>query len=127
MKHEPWFVLPPVQEWYFKKRHSDYKGLPPYKKECETASRRSMDLVYPTDGLKLYIPRGLNGNKERVVFEAVHSDPDAVIYWHLDDAYITSTQYIHQVELLPSTGRHLLVLVDENGEELIRKFEVVGP
>ena len=30
------------------------------------------------------------GEKGRVVFEAVHTDPDALIYWHLDNQFIIS-------------------------------------
>lgn len=86
-----------------------------------------MDLIYPGAGLKIYVPRGLGGKKERVVFEAVHTLPDALIFWHLDDQYIATTQYVHQVQLLPEPGKHRLVLVDENGEELIRNFEAVEP
>ncbi len=86
-----------------------------------------MDLVYPREEVRIYIPRGLNGEKERVVFEAVHINPDARIYWHLDDQYITSTKFIHQVELLPAPGKHKLILVDDDGVELVKKFEVVEP
>jgi penicillin-binding protein 1C len=127
MIHTSWFVLPPVQEWYYKKSHSDYKQLPPFRPGCEQNAQRSMDLVYPHDGVKLFIPRELKGEKGRVVFEAVHNNPDASIYWHLDDQFITTTKFIHQVALAPHPGRHVLILVDENGEELIRNFEVVEP
>jgi penicillin-binding protein 1C len=127
MLHQSWFVLPPVQEWYYVQHHADYRKLPPYMDGCGSGGRRSMDLVYPGDGLKIYIPRGLSGVKERVVFEAVHTNPDAIIFWHLDDQFLKTTQYIHQVELLPEPGIHQLVLVDESGEELVRKFEAVEP
>ncbi|HLO59329.1 MAG TPA: penicillin-binding protein 1C [Bacteroidales bacterium] len=127
MKHTGWFVLPPVEEWYFKKHHADYKRLPSFKPGCEMAGQRTMDLIYPRETVKIFIPRGLKGEKGRVVFEAVHTDPDAVIYWHLDDQFIRETKYIHQVELLPAPGKHRLVLVDSKGQELVRKFEVVEP
>jgi penicillin-binding protein 1C len=125
MVHLSWFVLPPLQEWYYKRRHGDYKGLPPYKRGCEPINQRSMDLVYPRDEIRVYIPVGLDGRKGRIIFEAVHNNPEAVIYWHLDEQFITSTRYIHQVELLPLPGEHVLTLVDETGEELIRKFRAV--
>lgn len=127
MKHLSWFVLPPVQEWYYKRHHADYRRLPPFRYGCEPAGIKSMDLVYPRDEITVYIPRGLMGEKGRVVFEAVHTDPDALIYWHLDNQFLSATRYIHQVELLPEAGNHQIVLVDEKGEELIRKFVVVEP
>ena len=127
MNHVSWFVLPPIQEWYYKKHHSDYKPLPHYRSGCEPGNQKSMDLVYPREEVTIYVPRELNGKKGRVVFEAVHTDPDAFIYWHLDNQFITATKYIHQVELLPAPGKHTLVLVDGNGEELIKNFEAVEP
>jgi len=125
MVHLSWFVLPPIQEWYYKKRHGDYQGLPPFKSGCRPVSQKSMDLIYPREEIRVYIPVELDGKKGRIIFEAVHTNPETVIYWHLDDQFITSTRYIHQVELLPAPGNHVLTLVDETGEELIRKFQAV--
>lgn len=127
MVHLSWFVLPPVQEWYYKKRHQEYKSLPPFKKGCEPSGQQSMDLIYPREEIKVFIPVDLSGKKGRVIFEAVHYDPNAIIYWHLDNKFITATRNIHQVELLPEAGHHVLTLVDDAGEELIRRFEAVEP
>jgi penicillin-binding protein 1C len=127
MTHLSWFVLPPVQEWYYKRRHQEYKSLPPFKKGCEPMGQQSMDLLYPRDEVKVFIPKELGGNKGRVIFEAVHNNPNAVIYWHLDNRFIAATRNIHQVELLPEAGQHVLTLVDDTGEELVRKFEAVEP
>ncbi|HJZ41986.1 MAG TPA: hypothetical protein VJ203_16570 [Bacteroidales bacterium] len=60
MNHLSWFVLPPVQEWYYKKRHSDYHTLPPFKTGCETGSLSNMDLIYPREETKIFIPVELN-------------------------------------------------------------------
>ncbi|MBN1143162.1 MAG: penicillin-binding protein 1C [Bacteroidales bacterium] len=127
MQHVSWFVLPPVQEWYYKKHHTDYRQLPPYHSSCQPDNQRSMDMIYPREEVQIFIPRTLDGSKGRVVFEAVHTNPNAFIYWHLDDQFVTVTRYIHQVELLPEPGRHRLVLVDGRGEELVRSFEAVEP
>lgn len=127
MQHLSWFVLPPVQEWYYKKHHADYKPLPPYHGNCQPDSQRSMDLIYPREEVQIFVPKALDGSKGRVVFEAVHTDQQASIFWHLDDQFVAATRYIHQVELLPEAGKHRLILVDEKGEELIRTFEVVEP
>jgi penicillin-binding protein 1C len=94
MVHLSWFILPPVQEWYYKSRHHEYRSLPPYKKGCEPAGRKSMDLIYPRDEVKVFIPVELSGSKGRVIFEAVHNDPEAVIYWHLDSKFIAVTRQI---------------------------------
>ncbi len=124
MIHSSWFVLPPVQEWYYRKRHSEYRILPPFKEGCEPNSAKAMDLIYPQDNAEIYVPVELNGKRGRVVFEAVHRDQNAAIFWHLDECFLSCTKDIHQVEVYPGPGRHTLLLVDEQGEELVRKFTI---
>ncbi len=120
-----WFVLPPVQEWYYIKNHPTYRQLPPFKPGC-LHDALSMDLVYPRENTSMYIPVDLAGEKGRVVFEAVHRDPDAEIFWNLDGQFITSTRHIHQVELMPAEGKHTLVMIDGDGEELVRHFTILS-
>jgi len=60
-----------------------------------------------------------------VVFEAAHRDPLARVFWHLDDEYQGETVELHQMALAPRAGPHRLVLVDELGESVVRRFTVV--
>ncbi len=130
MRHESWFVLPPTQEWYYRQHHSDYLPLPPWRKDCEDGSThlakpRSMDLIYPKWGAKIYVPIDLNTEHSRTVFEAVHREPNAIIYWHLDQNYLGQTKEFHKIDLNPEPGLHTLLLVDNKGERLERVFEVL--
>jgi penicillin-binding protein 1C len=68
----------------------------------------------------------MDGGAGRVVFEAAHRDPAARVFWHLDDEYQGETRDIHQMALAPRPGPHVLVLVDERGETVRRRFTVVG-
>ena len=84
MQHVSWFVLPPAQEFYFRKAHAGYRELPAYRADCErtrsTREERSpMEFLYPNVAGKIYIPIELNGSKGRTIFEAVHRDPHARI------------------------------------------------
>ena len=131
MDHKAWFVLPPAQEFYYKKFHPEYKTLPSYRKDCLNDSAASgkkapIEFLYPNAGTKLYIPTDLDGKKGRTVFEAVHRNKDAVLYWHLDDEYISATQTFHQIALNISPGEHLITVVDAEGNRLGRLFEVIG-
>jgi penicillin-binding protein 1C len=60
-----------------------------------------------------------------VVFEAVHRDQAAVLFWHLDDRFVGRTQTIHQMTLDLSPGQHLVTIVDAAGNRLARSFEVL--
>jgi penicillin-binding protein 1C len=127
MQHRSWFVLPPIQEWYYRKRHTDYKLLPPGIPGCHDNIGLPMELVYPEKNVKIFIPRELSGQKGKVVFEAVHRNAEATIYWHLDHTLIGVTTFIHQVEIQPEPGKHQIILVDDNGTELIRNFTIMEP
>jgi len=127
MIHQSWFVLPPVQEWYYKSKNPNYKLLPPYREDCKGAeSQKAMDLIYPKETTKIYVPVELDGKEGLVIFEVAHRNANATIYWHLDDKFLGSTKHIHQMGLSPTKGKHILTLVDENGETLTKTFEVMG-
>lgn len=127
MKHVSWFVLPSIVEKFYKTTHPNYAPLPDYQAEClATLSDRSMGIIYPKPGAKIYIPIELNGETGKTIFEATHRNSRKKIYWHLDNEYIGETKEIHQFGLQPSAGKHELMLVDENGVTIQVKFEVIG-
>ncbi|MBS1636103.1 MAG: penicillin-binding protein 1C [Bacteroidetes bacterium] len=127
MKHEKWFVLPPLVEKYYKFNHPNYKVLPDFKPEClSRVSDRAMVLLYPKPNSEVYVPVEIDGNIGRVVFEATHRNIQTRVFWHMDDAYLGETREIHQMALNPGIGKHRLTLVDENGITVTTKFEVTG-
>lgn len=125
MVHVPWFILPPVQEWYYKTRNLDYKPLPPIHPDClGSEGHRQMDLIYPQQNMTVVLPRQLDGSPGQVVFRAAHRRRGAVIYWHIDNHFVGSTQAPHQIPLAPEAGKHRLILVDDNGNTLTETFTV---
>lgn len=126
MKHISWFVLPPAMEWYFKSKNSTYKELPPLRSDCETAGLSGMEIIYPKQFSKIYVPVEIDGKMGKTVFQVAHRKGNTLIYWHLDGVFIGSTQGNHQMGLTPDEGIHTLTLVDEEGESLIQQFEIVS-
>lgn len=125
--HKSWFVLPPVQAWYYRQYNSNYKSPPKYLLACDQAIRTpTLEMIYPQPHAKVYIPKELDGTFGQTVFEAAHSDSKATVYWHLDGEYLGSTKRIHQVGLYTVPGPHHLHLLDDQGQELDLKFEVMG-
>lgn len=126
MRHESWFVLPPAMEWYYKSKNPSYKTLPPYRSGCETQGANAMEIIYPKQYSKIYVPMEIDGTMGKTVFEVAHRKSNAVIYWHLDGRYMGSTQNIHQMGLTPDEGLHTLTLVDEDGESITEQFEIIS-
>lgn len=126
MLHHSWFVLPPAQEWFYKSRNPGYRELPPFRSDCTGSTITSMELIYPKQLSQIYVPVELDGRVGKTIFEAAHRRPGSTIYWHIDDEYVGSTTGIHQMGLSPEVGEHVLTLVDESGESLSQKFEIVS-
>ncbi len=126
MIHQSWFVLTPAMEWYYRQKNHDYRPLPPLKAGCDlTNTGRQMELVYPQQDAKIYVPLEIDGSRGKTVFTATHRKPGSKIFWHLDDEFIGTTINYHQMALSPAPGKHLLTIVDENGESLSRQFEIL--
>ena len=119
-----WFTLPPVWEWYYKQRHPEYKTLPPFKPGCGEDILRPMQFVYPTMNARIFLPKQMDGSKSQLTFELVHSVPQATVYWHLDNNYLAETQDFHKISLLPSSGKHTMTAVDNEGNTVSVTFFV---
>ena len=127
MRHEPWFILPPAQEHFFKNKNPSYHPLPPFRSDCRAGITESpMQLIYPLPNSKIYLPYDLDGKLSSVVFKTAHRNPDAKIFWHLDENFLGETGEFHHMELKPEIGRHRIVLVDEAGNREEMSFEVLG-
>ena len=49
--NEPWFVLPPAMEYFYRQKHPEYKTLPPPAPGCtDDKSIPVMEFIYPTQG-----------------------------------------------------------------------------
>lgn len=127
MRHQAWFVLPPIQELYYKSKNADYRKLPPYKVGCKpTEDEKNIELIYPQQNVEIYVPVELDGTLGETVFEAAHHDPNAIIFWHLDDEFVGETKHIHQLGLQPQAGAHTIKLLDEKGNSKTVRFRVVS-
>lgn len=124
---ESWFVLPPVQEYYYRSHHISYRTLPPFRKDCiDPAGIVAMDMIYPKTDSRIFIPRDLDGKIGSTVFQAAHRNPQATIYWHLDGQFIGATSRSHKLTVSPAEGAHRMTLVDEQGETLEKDFDVIS-
>lgn len=125
MVHSNWFILPPTMEFYYKQKHPEYKTLPPFKQDCNERIFKVLDIIYPDEDSKIYVPLEITGEKGKTVFSATHKNANEKLYWHLDDNFIGTTEHFHQMALNPQPGMHLLTIVDESGNTVSRRFEIL--
>ncbi|QIU95316.1 penicillin-binding protein 1C [Bacteroides faecium] len=117
-----WFTLPPVWEWYYKQHHPEYSPLPPFKAGCGEDTFQPMQFIYPPINAHIKLPKQLDGSKGFMTVELAHNDPNATLFWHLDDTYLTQTQDFHKISLQPAPGKHSLTAVDGEGNTVSTTF-----
>ncbi|OIR14234.1 penicillin-binding protein 1F [mine drainage metagenome] len=125
MQQRSYFILPPTIEYYYKQKHPDYTSLPVYMPGCSIDAAKVLDIVYPEEAAKIYVPKEITGEKGKTVFTATHKNSNAKLFWHLDDNYIATTEHFHQLALEPQAGKHIITIVDEDGNSVSRNFEIL--
>ncbi len=122
-----WFVLPPAMEHFYKTKHADYTVLPDFLPGCSSNNaNQMMDFIYPRQGTEIFIPRSFDGDKSNVVFEIAHRKPSTIVYWMLDGVPIGQTKEMHQLAIQAKAGKHIIEVIDANGEKTKRNFVVLN-
>lgn len=128
MQARNWFILPPEQAYYYRQHHANYQPLPPFREDCQvvdTSQSEAISLVYPRPNTQVYLPRELDGKRSQVVFKAVPRTPETLLYWHLDDQFIGTTQTFHNQAVTVPVGEHKVAVVDEMGNRVEQSFQVL--
>ncbi|WP_159038435.1 penicillin-binding protein 1C [Brumimicrobium mesophilum] len=112
------FVLPPLQAYFYKNAHSNYKVIPSFHPECEgIAEEKTFTIIYPEHNSKMIGTLDLDGISKGIIFEASHPDNSVTLFWHIDNQYLGETKGHHSIKYLPVEGQHLLTVMDELGNQ----------
>ena len=84
-----------------------------------------MEIIYPKRLSSLYIPKEIDGVEGKAVIELAHRNRNTKVFWYLNGVFIGSTKEFHQMGISPPSGKHVLLVEDENGERIELPFEVV--
>ncbi len=125
--HKKWFVLPPAMEFYYRQHNSDYHVLPPIRPDCLRNiydDNNPIQIIYPEDNVKIFLPKGFDGERQRMVIEAASRIPGARLFWHVDNDYAGVTQDVHRLAIRPTPGKHVVTVTDQDGNRTSRRFEV---
>jgi len=118
-----WFILDPIAGYYYHQKHNWYSKVPQYSEKCAQEDPTSIAILYPSNRSEVIIPKDFDRQYEKVLAEAVHNDPEATLFWHLDEEYIGTTTNKHKLPLELSPGKHSLTVLDLNGSKANVRFE----
>ncbi|KIC04052.1 penicillin-binding protein [Flavobacterium sp. JRM] len=120
-----WFVLPPVMAWYYKSKHIEYMPLPPFRDNCVGTQTAAMDFIYPKANSKIYLTKNFNSEIQPVIFKVAYSQRESQLFWYVDNVYKGVTKVFHEKPIVMTAGFHYVTVVDELGNEIRRRVEVV--
>ncbi len=122
---QPWFILPPLQAYYYKMKNATYRSTPVFRSDCTGEERmEALDFIFPKENTSVYLPKGFDGKTNEVVLRIVHTNPEIKVFWFLDDQFIGTTVQFHEMPVLPLAGMHVITVIDEKGNEIKRKIMV---
>ncbi|MBN1132191.1 MAG: penicillin-binding protein 1C [Bacteroidales bacterium] len=124
--NEAWFVLPPLMEYYYKRKDPLYRSLPPVKIGCRDDLMDEMEIVYPEQGSRILIPVELDGSTGKIISEVAHRSRKAKLFWHIDNRYLGMTTGVHQLAVYAEAGEHTLTVVDDRGNTQSVRFSILG-
>lgn len=116
-----YFVLNPIEASYYRKKHADYKEIPP-----SISKSGNFSLVYPKPNAKIYLPKVDSITQSSMVVKASSTENSDQLFWTLDDTFIGSTIEDHKFAIQPKLGKHVLSVVNQKGKKVNVEFEVVN-
>ncbi len=127
IKARSYFQLPLIESYYYAKQHPNYKTLPPLAPACkeDILSESQIDVLFPMEREKIFIPKKLARQKSEVIIEAITRQANTRLFWHLNGEYLGETSDLHTRALSLKPGDYKLWLEDEQGHHYQRQFTIL--
>lgn len=121
---KPWFNLPPTIAYFYKKYHSEYQDLPPYRSDCiDKNAAKNLEFIYPKHQNKIYLTKDFNSQLQPLVAKAATSSNNT-IHWYIDETYIGSTTTFHEQAIMAKPGKHILTITDSEGSSKAIEIDI---
>lgn len=124
MKAKTYFTLPPAMEFYYASKHPEYQEVPPLHPDCGLDGELPMTFIYPKNEESVILPKNFNEAINDVIFKIAHRNPQAKVFWYLDNSYIGTTEDFHELAIAPEIGIYVLTVVDSDGNEIKKTIEI---
>jgi penicillin-binding protein 1C len=99
--------------------------LPPHNPTCPVQDdTQPLQIVYPRENARLWLPRDLDGSRQQLVMRVAHRNADPSLFWYLDDRFIGNTHSRHTRAATVDRGWHTLEVVDATGYRDRSRFYV---
>lgn len=114
---------PPDVSQYLREKGMILSRIPPHKADCPGNSEtKAMQIIYPVQRAKIWIPRDFDGKLQKITFKVAHRIKNRTIYWYIDDIYQGHTRNNHKRAFEMEKGWHRLDVIDSEGNRDQRRF-----
>ncbi len=118
---------PPDVAQYLRERGQVLAEIPPHLASCPAlAENQPVQIVYPGQNARLWIPRDLDGQMQKITLRVAHRQQNQTIFWYLDNHYLGASEKQHVKALTISAGWHTLEVLDDEGNRDRRRFFVAA-
>lgn len=109
-------IVPPQARSILLRTGHAADSIPRHAAHCPSFSDSArLSVVYPVNGARIFVPRDLDGDYEKVVYSARHQRGDATLFWFRDGSYLGQTTGTHELADSPEPGVHSLAVQDDEG------------
>ena len=110
------FIVPaPVRE-ILERSGRTADAIPLHASHCPLfRDKNRFEILYPVQGLAIWIPRNFDGTYENLVMTARHQHPDTRLFWFVNHHFIGETVEHHELAVSFDPGQYTLVVQDEEG------------
>ena len=84
-----------------------------------------MEFIIPKSNEVFYLTTDFNDSKNHIVLKVIHTKSRTKVFWYLDRKFTGITENIHEMEVLPKIGKHIITAMDELGNEISREIEIL--
>lgn len=119
------FILTPKMKYYSELAGKKCENLLPHNPLCKIQQTGEIKILYPEEGSIIKIPKEYDGHYQKVVLKAHSSSNKKTIHWLIDQRYIGKTIFSHNLSIELKEGKHLLHIIDEEGNSAAVQFKII--
>ncbi len=118
---------PPIVAKYLRKRGQIVPKILPHNLQCDRIRQdKTIEIIYPTKGSVIYIPKDMGGIKQKLTIKIANRNRQSRIFWYLDSIYLGTSDDEDDMSLDITKGHHKLYITDEFGNDAEVSFKVIS-
>ncbi|MBN1783330.1 penicillin-binding protein 1C [bacterium] len=111
----PYIVNPAVRD-ILHRQGVPVDTIPSHASHCPLVhDKNRLEIVYPLPNIKIFIPRDIGGEHEKIVLSVKHQQHHAACFWFLNGRYVAETQSVHELAMDLDPGAWHLTVQDDEG------------